>query len=97
MATSQKPHPGRILLRQHMRPLGISGNRLAMILRVPANRVTDIIRGRRGITADTALRLARAFRTTPEYWMDLQTGFELCRAEPGELDKITAIIGAAGA
>ena len=58
-------------------PRGQSSNRLGEVLHVPANRISDILRGRRGITADTALRLGRYFRTTPEYWMDLQRDFEL--------------------
>ncbi len=78
MARRRAPvHPGQTLHDKFMAPRGISSNRLGETLNVPANRISDIVRGRRGITADTALRLARHFRTTPEYWMDLQRDYEL--------------------
>ena len=78
MARRRNPvHPGTILNDEYLKPRGQSSNRLGEVLHVPANRVSDILRGRRGITADTALRLGRHFRTTPEYWMDLQRDFEI--------------------
>ena len=78
MARRRSPtHPGSILRDEYMAPHTLSSNRLGDVLRVPANRISDILRGRRGITADTALRLGRHFRTTPEYWMDLQRDYEL--------------------
>ena len=78
MARRRNPvHPGTILRDEFLVPRGQSSNRLGEVLHVPANRISDILRGRRGITADTALRLGRHFRTTPEYWMDLQRDFEL--------------------
>lgn len=70
-------HPGEILLEELMKPLGISRNRLAMELRVAVTRVSEIVAGRRGITADTALRLGRYFGTTPEFWMNLQARYDL--------------------
>ncbi len=70
-------HPGEILREDLMKPLGISINRLARDLRVPVNRVSEIVNGRRGITADTALRLARYFKASPEFWLNLQATFEL--------------------
>ena len=70
-------HPGETLREDFLKPLGLSANRLAMELRVPATRVNDIVRGKRAITADTALRLARYFRTTPQFWMNLQANYEL--------------------
>ena len=66
-----------------MRPLGLSGNALALALRVPATRIGAIIRERepRAVTADTALRLARYFETTPQFWLNLQAAYELSRAQ----------------
>jgi addiction module HigA family antidote len=73
-------HPGEIL-RDEMGVLGISANSLAKALHVPGNRITAILHGQRGVTADTALRLARYFGTTPQVWMNLQKTWELRRAE----------------
>lgn len=70
-------HPGEILLEEFMKPLGLSQNALARLLRVPPDRINAIVQGKRGITADTALRLAYAFNTTPEFWMNLQTYYDL--------------------
>lgn len=70
-------HPGEILLEEFLHPLGLSQNRLGIELGVPPQRIGDIVRGRRGITADTALRLARYFGTTPQFWMNLQARYEL--------------------
>ena len=70
-------HPGEILREDLMRPLGLSINRLARDLRVPVTRMSEIVNGRRGITADTALRLSRYFGSSPQFWMNLQTGFDL--------------------
>ena len=61
-------HPGEVLHEDLMKPLGLSINKLARELRVPVNRMSEIVNGRRGITADTALRLARYFGVTPEFW-----------------------------
>lgn len=63
-----------------MEPRGLTANRLALSLRIPANRLTEIIRGRRAITADTALRLARYFNTSAEMWLGLQADYELRKA-----------------
>jgi addiction module HigA family antidote len=70
-------HPGETLRQDFIRPLGLTANRLAIELRVPVTRVNDIVRGKRAITADTALRLARYFRTTPQFWMNLQANYDL--------------------
>jgi addiction module HigA family antidote len=70
-------HPGEMLREEFMKPLGLSANVLAMELRVPVTRITEILRERRGITADTAIRLARYFNMTPEFWMRLQMDFDL--------------------
>ena len=69
-------HPGEIL-REELDELGLSANALAKALDVPTNRITAILRGQRGITDDTALRLARYFGTTPQLWQNLQKAFEL--------------------
>jgi antitoxin HigA-1 len=70
-------HPGEILREDLMVPLGLSINRLARELHVPVNRVSEIVGGRRGITADTALRLARYFRNSAEFWLNLQSTYDL--------------------
>jgi addiction module HigA family antidote len=70
-------HPGETLREDFLKPLGLTANHLAIELRVPVTRVNDIVRGRRAITADTALRLARYFRTTPQFWMNLQANYDL--------------------
>jgi antitoxin HigA-1 len=70
-------HPGEILREEFMAPLGLSQNALARALHVPPRRINEIVMEKRGITADTALRLARCFRTTAEFWTGLQTDYEL--------------------
>jgi addiction module HigA family antidote len=70
-------HPGETLREDFLKPLGLTANRLAMELVVPVTRVNDIVRGKRAITADTALRLARYFGTTPQFWTNLQANYEL--------------------
>ena len=74
-------HPGEILLEDYMRPAGITINGLALALRVPATRISAIVNESRGITADTALRLGRYFSTTAQFWMNMQTRFDLDVAE----------------
>ena len=74
-------HPGEILREEFLEPLGMSANALAVALRVPATRIHGIVRERRAVTADTALRLARYFGTTPQFWMNLQADYDLARAE----------------
>ena len=70
-------HPGEILLEEFLRPLGMSMNRLAYELHVPANRITQIVEGRRSVTGETALRLARYFGTSPEFWLGMQKDYDL--------------------
>jgi addiction module HigA family antidote len=70
-------HPGETLREDFLKPLGLTVNRLSLQLIVPASRINDIVRGRRAITADTALRLARYFGTTPQFWMNLQSNYDL--------------------
>lgn len=74
-------HPGEILREEFMAPLGLSANALARAIHVTPARINDIVRGRRGITGDTALRLARYFNTTPQFWLNLHMAFELRQAE----------------
>lgn len=81
-------HPGEILREDFMRALGLSANRLAMELRVPVTRIADLVRERRAITPDTALRLGRFFNTTPRYWLNLQAAFDLESAEDELRDQI---------
>jgi antitoxin HigA-1 len=73
-------HPGEFLREDFLIPLGLSANALALALRVPVTRITEILRERRGITADTALRLARHFGTTPDFWMKMQMAYDLAIA-----------------
>lgn len=70
-------HPGELLREEFMKPLGISINGLALELHVPVTRVSEIVNERRGITADTALRLARHFGTSADFWMNMQKDYEL--------------------
>ena len=70
-------HPGEMLREEFMVPLGLSANAVAMAIRVPTTRISEIVNERRGITADTALRLARLFHMTPAYWMGLQADYDL--------------------
>jgi antitoxin HigA-1 len=89
MARKLKPvHPGEILLEDFMKPYGLSMNRLALNLRVPVTRIADIVAERRGISSDTALRLARYFRNTPIFWMNLQVRYDLDVAEDEQADKV---------
>lgn len=81
-------HPGEILAEDLMKPLGLSINRLARDMRVPVNRMSEIINGKRGISADTALRLARYFGTTPEFWMNLQAAHDLELAQRSSAERI---------
>lgn len=70
-------HPGEVLREEFLEPLGLTAHALALALRVPPPRVNDIVRERRGISPDTALRLARHFGTTPQFWLNLQASFDL--------------------
>ncbi len=72
-----KTHPGEILREEFLMPLGLSANALAMALRVPATRISEILHERRSVTADTALRLARYFGTSAEFWLNLQQAHDL--------------------
>lgn len=77
-ATTLSPiPPGEILLEEFMKPLGVSQNRLARDIDTPVSRIAGIVRGERAITADTALRLAQFFNTSPEFWLNLQSDYDL--------------------
>ena len=74
-------HPGEIIKEEYLEPLNMSANALAVALRVPAPRINDVIRQKRGISIDTALRLAIYFKTTPQLWMNLQICYDLKMAK----------------
>ena len=92
MAKSQKPlrpiHPGEILRADFMEPVGLSMNRLALDLRVPVTRISEIVHERRGVTPDTALRLARYFDTSAGFWLNLQPAYDLEVAQ----DRLSRVI-----
>lgn len=81
-------HPGEILREDYMKPLGLTMNQLALALRVPTTRIAEIVHERRSITADTAIRLGRYFKTTPRFWLNLQTTYDLEVAEDRVLAEI---------
>lgn len=76
----KNPHPGEILQEEFLEPLDLSQNALAKAIGVPANRINEIIRGRRGVTADTDLRLARFFGLSEGYWLRLQNSYDMMTA-----------------
>jgi addiction module HigA family antidote len=86
------PHPGETIREDFLKPLGMSVNKLALELRVPATRMTEIAHGRRGISADTALRLARYFNTTPKFWLNLQASYDLALASDARAQEIRRTI-----
>ncbi|MBM4405518.1 MAG: HigA family addiction module antidote protein [Chloroflexi bacterium] len=79
-------HPGEVLQEEFLKPLGLSQHRLALDIRVDPRRINEIVLGKRGVTADTALRLARYFNTSPEFWLGLQAQHDL----DAEADKLGA-------
>ncbi len=70
-------HPGEVLLEEFLKPMGLSQNRLALDIGVPPRRINEIVLGKRRVTADTALRLSKYFGTSPQFWMGLQTDYDL--------------------
>ena len=90
MKTKKLPpiHPGEILLEEFLEPMGISQYRLAKDLCVPPRRINEIVHGKRAITADTAIRLARYFGTSPQFWINLQGRYDLDVAEDHHADRI---------
>lgn len=91
MATNKmRPiHPGEILREEYLAPLGMSAHALAMALHVPAPRINDVVRERRAVTPDTALRLARYFDTTAQFWLNLQSAYDLKLTESEAGSRIT--------
>lgn len=81
-------HPGEVLLEEFLKPLEISQHRLAMDIRVPATRIGEIVHGRRAVTPETALRLARYLGTSPEFWLNLQQSFDLTKVRTEQEEKI---------
>ena len=81
-------HPGEVLLEEFLKPMGLSQNRLAIDIRVPARRINEIVLGKRRITVDTALRLARYFNMSPQFWLGLQMDYDLDLAEDELVEKI---------
>jgi addiction module HigA family antidote len=86
-----KVHPGEILREEFLKPMGISAYELAKRLRVPAPRVNDIVLERRGISADTAIRLSRFFGTTEQFWLNLQGAYEISRVQAEHATEIQLI------
>ena len=84
-------HPGEVLMKDFIQGLEITQNRLAVAIGVPPRRINEIVHGKRGITADTALRLAKYFGTSAEFWINLQSFYELDRAEDLVGDQIASI------
>ena len=82
--------PGEMLTEEFLKPLGLSQNQLAMNIRVPSTRIGEIVRGKRGVTPQTAWLLSATLKTTPEFWMNLQVAFDLARAKP-EHEAVSAI------
>lgn len=89
-------HPGEILLEEFLEPMGLTQRELADAIGVPYQRVNEIVNGRRGITASTALRLGKYFGTTPGLWMNLQMGWDLYHAQQDEAEELEAVATRAG-
>ncbi len=84
-------HPGEVLMEDFIEGLGITQNRLAVSIGVPPRRINEIVHGKRAITADTALRLGKYFGTSAQFWLNLQTHYDLDLAEDRVIDQIEAI------
>ncbi len=84
-------HPGEMLLKEFLQPLGMTQRELSTAIKVPYQRVNEIVRGKRGVTPSTALRLARFFRTSSAFWMNLQLRWDLFHAERLEADEVQTI------
>jgi addiction module HigA family antidote len=90
-------HPGEVLREDYLKPLGMSANALARALKVPAPRINDVVRERRGVSADTAMRLARYFGGDARSWMNLQTAYDLRVAEIRNAKRIAREVSPAAA
>jgi len=84
-------HPGEVLMEDFLEGFGITQNKLAVSIGVPPRRINEIVHGKRAITADTALRLGKYFGTTAQFWLNLQTHYDLDRAEDRAAEQIAAI------
>ena len=90
--TDREPtHPGQMLLKEFLLPLGVTQRELATAIQVPYQRVNEVVRGSRGVTPSTALRLSRFFGTSPDFWMNLQLRWDLYRAQRAEAEQIESI------
>ena len=92
MRTNNLIHPGEILEEEFLKPMGISQTRLALDIRVPAPRINAIVRGKRSITAETALRLGAYFGMEPQFWLNLQSNYDLGKAQSGVWNSIRKLI-----
>jgi addiction module HigA family antidote len=92
MPTHREPtHPGEMLLEEFLKPMDLTQRRLADAIRVPYQRINEIINGRRGITPSTALRLSKFFGMSPDFWMNLQLRWDLYFAQKSEIDELKNI------
>jgi addiction module HigA family antidote len=91
MAKLKNIHPGEILLEEFLIPMDISQNRLARAMQVPPRRINEIVHGKRSISADTALRLAKVLNTSPSFWMGLQADFDLEEAANKDLSQLETL------
>ncbi len=85
-------HPGEVLREEFLRPMGMTAHALAMSIQVPAPRINDVVRERRAVTVDTALRLSKYFGTSAEFWMGLQTDFDMATARAAMADVLARIV-----
>jgi addiction module HigA family antidote len=85
-------HPGEVLREEFLQPMGMTAHALAMALQVPAPRINDVVRERRAVTVNTALRLAKYFGTSAEFWMGLQTDFDMATARASMKDVLERIV-----
>ena len=92
MRTENLVHPGEILEEEFLKPMGISQTRLALDIRVPAPRINAIVRGKRSITAETALRLGTYFGMEPQFWLNLQSNYDLGIAQSGTWKRLKKLI-----
>lgn len=92
----QPTHPGEMLLEEFLIPMALTQRELAQAIHVPYQRINEIVRGRRGVTPATALRLARFFGMSPDFWMNLQLRWDLYRAQESEMQELEAIKPYAG-
>jgi len=90
-ATSPPIHPGEVLMEEYLEPLGVTQHRLAIAIGVPPRRINEIVHGKRRITADTALRMARYFGTSERFWMNLQGRYDLEIERDRLIDKLKEI------